>query len=296
MTLRAVAKKALPNRVRSQVNSVLRKFAHSTSGSRVLPDFLLIGAQKAGTSSLYFYLQQHPNVILPVAITKETHYFDLNFLKGESWYRGHFPRRVAMRAAAARKGVAMTFEATPEYIVYPRAAERIARILPDTKAVLTLRNPIDRAFSHYNMQVLRTLEGLSFEDALDAECERIEPHYERILRDPEHVGIEFLQFGYTRRGIYVDQIENWHRHHKPENLLVIEMGEIQRDPVATFRKVQRFLGLPTFDDAILENINPGNYVTRKIEMKPETRERLRNFFRSHNQRLYDYLGVDYGWR
>lgn len=267
--------------------------AGSSARFRVLPDFLIIGAQKSGTSSLYFYLQQHPSIRLPLGITKEVHYFDLNFHRGESWYRGHFPLAVLMKKG---KRVLRTFEATPEYTCHPRAAARIAQSLPSTKLILIVRNPIDRAFSHYNMQVLRTLETLDFEAALDAEAERVEPELERILSDPLYPGLKYLQFSYMRRGLYIDQIERYRKLFPSEQLMIIDFLRLKQNPIEVYREVLGFLGLPLFESVKLENINEGPYIAERKQMSSATRTRLQEFFREPNERLYNLLGRDLGWR
>ncbi len=114
-----------------------------TSGSRRLPDFIILGAQRAGTSSLYYYLSQHPQ-ILP-AVRKELHFFDDHYRRGLGWYRSQFPTRGA-------RGT-ITGEATPYYLSHPHAPARIQRLLPQARLIVLLRNPVERAISHYFFEV-----------------------------------------------------------------------------------------------------------------------------------------------
>src|SRR5436189_26280 len=124
---------------------------------RPLPDFLILGAQKAGTTALYAYLRWHPQVTGPSF--KEVSFFDRHYARGERWYRAHLP--VRRRAVVG--------EASPSYLFHPLAPERVARMLPEARLIALLRNPVDRAFSHYQHEVALGREQLSFEDALAGE-------------------------------------------------------------------------------------------------------------------------------
>ncbi len=123
---------------------------------------------RSGTTSLYRYLGEHPQVLRPW--TKELHYFDRLFSRGTVWYRANFPTVPAMLwHKLAHGGKALTYEATPAYLIYPAAARRIARTLPRAKLIALLRNPVDRAYSHYHLNVRSKLEHHSFEQAIKRE-------------------------------------------------------------------------------------------------------------------------------
>jgi hypothetical protein len=295
MTVRTVAKRLTPRPLRKRINQLFRTSGIATGTWRALPDFMIVGAQKAGTSSLFYYLQQHPAVRLPVGITKEIHYFDLHFDRGLTWYQGHFPLRTSMRRTATRGLRLQTFEATPEYMFHPLAPARIAATLPRMKAIMVLRNPIDRAYSHYNMQVVRGIEPLEFDEALAVEDERINPPLERIHRDTSYDGLKYMQYAYARRGVYIDQILAWRQAFPDGPLLVLDYAELSRDPAALYRRVLAFLELPPHDDVRLDNINEGSYRGAKKRMTDAARERLAEHFRPHNERLYAHLGQDLGW-
>ena len=133
-----------------------------TSPIRLLPDFLIIGAQKGGTTSLYNYVQAQP-CVAPAA-RKEVHFFDrrLNLNKGLTWYRGHFPTRVEQYSARhLRLQPFLTGEATPEYLFLPHIPHIVARVLPVIKLILLLRNPVDRAYSQYQHAVVQGTYSMS---------------------------------------------------------------------------------------------------------------------------------------
>lgn len=140
-----------------------------TAPIRVLPDFIIIGAQRAGTTSLFEYVSHHP--CIGCSFGKELHFFDNlkgSFQKGLMWYRAHFPSYPYMYLAKKVRGRDMiTGEASPYYLFHPLAATRIARVLPRVKLIAILRNPVDRAYSHYHHNAKYKRETLSFEAALE---------------------------------------------------------------------------------------------------------------------------------
>lgn len=249
-----------------------------------LPDFLIIGGMKCGTTFLYWSLSQHPRV--RPASAKEVHYFDANFDKDDSWYRSQFPPK--------RDETTLTGESSPYYLFHPLAARRAAQTVPDAKLIALLRNPVDRAYSDYQQQVMLGVETLSFQDALKAEEERTAGEREKMLADELYVGRNYRRYSYRSRGVYVDQIREWHRHFDPEQLLVLKSEDLYEDPVANLKIVHRFLGLPEHDPAgVLSTRGRGH--TDYPPMDPAVYRQLEEFFEPHNQRLYDYLDVDFGW-
>ena len=140
-----------------------RLWMRLTVAARLRPSFLIIGAQKCGTTALLRALRLHPLVLAPVR--KEIHYFDHGYDRGPRWYRSHFP---------ARRGAAyVTGEASPSYLMHPLAPSRAAAFDPDMKLVAILRDPVERALSHHAMTTRKGQETLPFEAAVDAEAERL---------------------------------------------------------------------------------------------------------------------------
>jgi hypothetical protein len=178
-----------------------RLWRRLTAGRRTLPAFIIIGAQKAGTTSLYKYLRQHPNIV--PALKKEVKFFDCNYDLGLDWYRSHFPYHSKLN------GQKMTGEASPHYLFHPLAARRIANVLPEVKLIALLRNPVERAYSHYQLNVRRGREPLSFEQAIDKEEERLQGMREKILAGEDIPLYNFLHYSYLAKGIYADQLQYW---------------------------------------------------------------------------------------
>lgn len=260
-----------------------------TGRVRCLPDFLIIGAQRSGTSSLYNYLVQHP-AILP-ALKKEVHYFDDGYAHGLGWYRAHFATTVQRAVVQRRAGAARVFEASPYYILHPHAPRRIRAVLPDVRLIALLRNPVDRAESHYHHEVRRGRETLSFEEAIEQEPKRLEGELERMIADETYVSFKHRRFSYATRGLYVDQLQAWRGLFPPERLLILRSEDLFADPAAVVNQVLRWLEVPARTGTIFEQFNQANY----SKMNPSTRERLRAFFRPHNQRLAEYLQRDMQW-
>ncbi len=257
----------------------------SRTSEGALPDFLIIGAQKSGTTFLYRMLGPHPHVRR--ANLKEIHYFDHNFDKSLEWYKSHFPP-----PRNKNDQHTVTGEASPYYIAHSLAPERVAKTIPQAKLIALLRNPVDRAFSHYHFAVRKGREHLSFEEALDAEEERLQAYRERISAKQGYWPAVPGRNSYLARGVYVDQIQKWHEFFDREQLLVLKSEDYFSDPPDTLKTALDFLELPAWEPEFPPAVNKGGY---KERMNPETREQLREYFEPHNQRLYEYLGVDFGW-
>lgn len=289
ITVRQIARDYLPKSVKKAVKRGLRRYASATWTRRVLPDFLIIGAQKSGTSSLFYYLQQHPHVILPTVITKEVHFFDCHYGLGENWYRGHFP----LRSRLDTSQVAITGEATPEYLFHPCAPLRAHQTVPKAKLVALLRNPIERAFSAYKMECKRNNETLSFAEALDAENERLAGEEARLMAEADYTSFTYTYNSYRRRGEYIDQLEKWAQHFPKENILVIQSEEFFQRTAETFDRVLGFLGLPAWHPPQFQNVNQGD---DKARIDPQIRSQLREHFKPFNERLYQWVGRDFEWQ
>ncbi len=252
------------------------------------PDFLIIGAQKAGTTSLFNYLAQHPNVVPPDE--KELHFFDyeVEYRQGIEWYHASFPRRTLAPDGTAT----ITGEATPYYLFDRRVPERVASFLPAVKLVALLRNPVDRAYSQYQMTLRKGQEDRSFEEAVDDEHAFLRDAADR-RHTAEHYGNPAHRLhSYLARGIYVDQLERWAKPFPRDQMLVLRAEDLFADPQTTVCRVLAFLGLPdwTLQKAAAYNAHP------YPRLAPTTRRGLAEFFEPHNRKLYDFLGRDLGWR
>ena len=180
--------------------AVGRTVGRVTARWRTVPDYLVIGTKRGGTTSLQQYLTAHPDVLEPKA-AKASHYFDANFSKGWSWYRAHFPLQRWMDRERAAGRPVVVGEASPYYCFHPLALDRIAARVPDVKLIIVLRDPVERAWSHYSYEVARGNEDLSFADALDAEPGRTAGAADRIRRGEIDDDREWRLHTYLQRGV-----------------------------------------------------------------------------------------------
>lgn len=255
---------------------------------RTLPDFIIIGAQKAGTTSLYHYLSQHPEIVL--SARKELHYFDHSYQKGEYWYRGQFP---SVRRNKAVKQI-ITGEATPNYIFHLRCPSRIRETVPDIKLIAVLRNPVDRAISHYSHVRRYAAEPLSMMEAFLQEQNRLAPEIERMRVDPYYKSTIHQYYSYLSRGKYLDQLERYRNVFPRDRLFLLKAEDLFSNPTMVLEEVYTFLGVSNFfvpDDLCPRNV--GGY-DRNAASKDVIRF-LDDYFRPHNRRLNEYLGRDFGW-
>src|SRR6266511_2929260 len=280
----------VPEPVRRIIRGAVRGYGRANWGLRPLPDFLIIGAQKAGTTALYAYLRWHPEITGPSF--KEVSYFDRHYAHGERWYRGHLPGRQRLWLTKRRRGSwPLVGEASPSYLFHPLAPERVAALMPRARLIALLRNPVDRAFSHYQHEVALGRERLPFEDALDREEDRMRGEVERMLRDPTYFSHAWWNYTYAARGQYAAQLERWFQALPRERLLVLLTGELADDPAGTHRRVLEFLGVEPQELSSYPRIFERKYE----QMASETRARLERSFEEPNDRLASLLNRQLPW-
>ena len=243
-----------------------------------LPDFLIIGAQKCGTTSLYAYLVSHPKI--NSASRKELHFFDRHFQKGSAWYRSHF-----------NSGNHLTGEATPYYFFHPLGIRRIYSLLPNVKLILLLRNPVDRAFSHYYHEVLSGLENLSFEEAIKEEPKRLSGEVEKMKEQNGYYSFAYENYSYLERGKYIERIKVLYKTFDPNQIMIIKSEEFFSHPKLITNKVFDFLGLANFDQFSPDVFN---HETEGI-ISSSTRKNLKEFFKPYNEELSSFLKKDFNW-
>jgi hypothetical protein len=262
-----------------------------TASWRSHPDFLIIGAQRAGTTSLYRYLAAHPGV-LPAVMGKGVHYFDTGFTHGMTWYRSHFPLDIHRRSVGRKLGIdrALTGEGSPYYSFHPAVPGRVAAAMPAVRSIFVVRDPVARAYSQYQHEVARGFETLSFEDALHREDERLAGEAEKLMDGPA-VSFEHQHHSYVARGRYAEQIRRWRDHVGPQRLLVLDAGEFFADPQAGYHRVLRFLGLPERSLPEYRALNAHDYAP----MSDGARRFLKERFVEPDRELAEELGAPPSW-
>jgi hypothetical protein len=250
----------------------------------------MLGASRAGTTSLFRALMTHPDIARP-PVNKGVRYFDLNYDRGWNWYLGHFPLRWTARARAGGR-LPAAFEASGYYLFHPFAAERIARDLPDAKLVVMLRDPVERAYSAWKHETARGFEWETFTRALELEGDRLRGEVERMRRDVTYQSFCHRHHSYRSRGEYVDQLERVLMHSPRKQLHVIQSEEFFAEPQRVYGDLLAFLGLarhepPSFD---VHNAQPSS------PMPDDASAELRRHFAPYDARLQSLLGVQLRWQ
>lgn len=279
----------------------VRAVGMTNAASRPLPDFLLIGTKRGGTTSMYFHLLRHSQVVplfprperLPkAAFTKGVHYFDANHHHGERWYRSHFPSTRVRRQVELATGLpVVTGEGSPYYLFHPLAAERAAALVPDVKLVALLRDPVERTFSHWKERRRAGAEPLEFVAALAAEDERVGLGEQALRAGTVRSSYAHEQQSYARQSEYATSLERWLAHYPLERLLVLTHEDYVRDSQAVIDTTAEFLGLrrELLPDA--ERLN----ATAPADLPSSVRRTLEARFAPHNARLEALIGRPLGW-
>lgn len=235
--------------------------------------FLIGGTQKGGTTALDGYLREHPEVCM--ADAKEAHFFD-----NEAAFANGTPDYGAYHSLfAPSMGHRVTGEATPIYMYWKPAAARIAEYNPDMKLIVLLRNPIERAYSHWNMEHSRNADPVPFTEAVQTETERCReaaPYQHRV-------------FSYADRGFYTGQLRRLRQHFPEDQLLVLKSEELRAEPGRALERVARFLDIMPFPDAESREVHAGRYAA---PMPVQARNYLASLFEDEIRELESMLEWD----
>ncbi len=284
------AKDRMPPRLRRWVRAVLLAWGMATARWRLLPDIIVVGAQRSGTTTLFHLLEQHPQLVRPT-VTKGTGWFDDDFHRGPRWYAAHFPLRLTARWKV-RTGRARSFECSGYYLFHPLAAERIARYLPGAEIVVLLRDPVVRAHSAHRHEVARGFDDVEFEHALALEEERLAGQEERLVLVPGSTSHAHRHHAYAGRSTYLPQVQRWIDTVGRERVHLVEAERFFAGPREEFGRLQVALGLGEWDcgDVPVWNARPGS------PLDPELDALLRKRFEDSDRGLADLLGHPPVWR
>ena len=286
MTVRS----SLPSPLRRMVRKGYVGLSALSAASRVEPDFLVVGGQRCGTTSLFRAFEQHPDIVRPT-LNKGINYFDINYHRGPRWYRAHFPlARTVARDRPAGTAVA-TFEASGYYMFHPLAPERIARDFPAIKVVVMLRDPVERAYSAWKHETARGFDNWSFERAIAEEADRTRGERDRMISDPRYQSSAFRHHSYTARGDYVSQLQEFYRRIPASNIHVIYSESFFSQPEAEFDRLTDFLGVSRASGLQFDrhNARPSG------PMPGTTREALSLAYRNQVEELRVLVGLRPPW-
>jgi hypothetical protein len=251
--------------------------------NRPLPDMIILGGQRCGTTSIYDYLSQHPQT--NPSRSKEIHFFDLNYQSGLNWYRYNFNSK-------KNNTQLITFESSPYYLFHPAVPERVKKSLPECKFIIMLRNPIERAYSHYWHEKKYGREELSFEEALKLENQRLEKEENKLLNDPYYISNAHRRYSYFSRGCYSEQIKRWLSCFSHERFLFIESDNFFLNPEKTMNHIHKFLQIDNFNFYEFTHRNKGIYETA---ISNKLRKTLSDRFQENNKDLQEITGININW-
>ncbi len=244
---------------------------------RLKPTFLIIGAQKAGTSALFSMLERHPSIV--TGAVKELHFFDEDeeYAKGLEYYYQLFPE--------GRKGQ-VTFEATPRYIAHKQSAERIAKDLPGVKLIVVLRDPISRAYSAWNMR-RDFREHPKYAHLFDPRP------FDQAVDDELNGGGPDIESDYLQRGYYADQLAHYLSLFDRNDLMVVSYKAFKEQPFGVVNGILRFLNLNTFQSENEMQVGAKNRRAYGSAMDEGTRAKLEEHFKPHHEALKNILGAEF---
>ncbi|MFI7421807.1 sulfotransferase domain-containing protein [Nonomuraea sp. NPDC049684] len=276
------------------VLSFSRLAGRFTSGARVLPSFLIVGAQRCGTTSLYRALAQHPLLLKPV-LHKGVHYFDVGYHRPMTWYQAHFPLRAGAALLAHRYGGrTQAFESSPYYLFHPLAGERIAADLPGVKLIVLVRDPVERACSAHAHELARGFESEShLESALELEAGRLAGAEESLRVSPFAEHHSHRHHAYLARGRYADQLDRLEPLFGRDRILVLDSHRFFAEPETAYDRVLEFLTVPHLGYPAFERHN-GRPLPRPVPKVLE--QALRDHFEPYDARLTRWLGGEPSWR
>lgn len=244
------------------------------------PDYIIIGAQKSGTTPLYHFLKQHPQIVFKKG---EVHFFDLMFAHGSRWYKNRFDKRPTPQHLIGDK--------SPYYMCHPKVPERVHSLYPNVKIIAILRNPIDRAYSHYWHNQRAKREPLSFKEAIAAEPERLAGEKEKLMKDPKYKSNNYRRYSYLERGHYAEQLKRWLEFFPKEQIMVISSSDLRNKTEEVMQNLFTFLNLPSFTPKAYKS---GAH--KYPAMNPEVRKELAAYFQPYNEELEALLGRKFNWK
>ena len=269
-------------------HQLLKRNIFALTGSiRVLPDFLVIGAKRCGTTSLFYHLPEHP------CISKSPHdnmgFFNDNFHLGVNWYKSFFPTIFTRNKIKSEFGNFLAFDVTTTYMEEESTANNVYQIKPNMKIIVILRNPVDRAYSQYHLSLREKAEKRSFEDAMEENMNELNKEsHERYEIKPK---FSVEENNYLKKSLYAQQLRHWLNIFPMESMLILSTEEFESKQQVIYNKIFEFLNISQFEVKNTEKMEKGSYP----QMKSETRSLLLDYFRSHNNELFKLINKKFDW-
>ena len=264
-------------------------FLRLTGSIRTLPDFIVIGGTRSGGMTLTKYIQEHPSVY----VSRNVHFFEFIASNNVNWYKRHFPSYIYKKKFLRKnKQKLVVGESTGTYLFHPDIPKRIKNILPNVKLIVMLRNPVVSSYSKYNHYKNEGLELNSFEDAIKMEIKRIDilkQNNELKSNNPDFNNN--VNFHYLRHGHYAEKLKNWLKVFPRNQIHMVVNDEFNADLDKTVEETFSFLGLPNHKTKNRIKHSVGKYP----KLQESTKEFLIDYFKPHNEELYEILGRKLPW-
>jgi hypothetical protein len=258
------------------------KYRLATASRRTLPDFVIIGGQRCGTTSLFDSLSQHRAI--EQSLNKEVHYFDLSYERGVDWYRAHFPVESKMSGRVA-------FEATPNYLAYADAPALMQSVIPDAKMIVLLRNPVERTHSSWKLRTFEGSEHRPFEKAVEDEMQGVIMTYDDLDDDGQKKVARSMRWSYVEKSRYAEHLSVWFEHFDRDQFLILTSEALFANPAEGLSSIESFLGVDHDPAVTLPRTN----VTTSSAIEPSFRRYLSEYFAPHNERLCEVAGISVDW-
>ncbi len=260
-----------------------RKFKGITAAQRKLPDFLVIGGKRCGTTTLFEFLRQHQMIAEPVI--DHMGFFDDNYSIGINYYKSFFPIKTE---ETAKK---LDYDVTTSYLTSPFVAERVAKEIPNVKIIVLLRNPTSRAWSDYNASQKKDASEEEFQTYIDDELQELEASdfEEKVSKNDYNMSEPFSNF--IKKGLYSVYLKKWLKLFPRKNFLFISTESFSNDENKVFKQIFDFLGLSNFEIHKLQRMSKGNYE----KLNPKIKNKLDLFFAPHNDELFKLINEKYDW-
>lgn len=257
-----------PYKFTKENNPVRNIIGYITSDLRSLPSFIIIGTMLCGSTSLHYYVRQHPKI--STTKIEGSNYFTNNFEKGIKSYRSQFP---------ILKGNTLSCETSVDYLPSKIAPKRILKTMPNCKFLVIFRNPVDRAYSHYINELLAKRLDVSFEQALEIE------------KTGNHSNSK-ANFNFVKQGLYEQQLREWYRYFPKEQFHLIKSEVLMNDTTNTMNNIFKFVGLFDYKISATEK----KHVQKYDPMNAKTRDKLAEVFKEPNKKLTELTGIDFNWK
>ena len=260
-----------------------RKFKGITAAQRKLPDFLVIGGKRCGTTTLFEFLRQHQMIAEPVI--DHMGFFDDNYSIGINYYKSFFPIKTE---ETAKK---LDYDVTTSYLTSPFVAERVAKEIPNVKIIVLLRNPTSRAWSDYNASQKKDASEEEFQTYIYDYLQELEASdfEEKVSKNDYNMSEPFSNF--IKKGLYAVYLKKWLKLFPRKNFLFISTESFSKDENKVFKQIFDFLGLSNFEIHKLQRMSKGNYE----KLNPKIKNKLDLFFASHNDELFKLINEKYDW-